>query len=233
MQGGGQIKRLRCLSFIQNVCHHTSPAFYPLSWTGYPHQQQRPHRSIHVIAIDSIYELAAPKVHSRCVTTPLVGSCPTFSPLPSPVSEQGGCFLLHYLAVTDHLYIGKWDALRCPDFPLVLGRGTAPSYSTSDKPSDCFQDANLHIFFDSYDSLTLKNQRKELKSPSQPSKHDYSSTTIEGSHTRLGIHTHAIGDSFIRDWGLTPTRLGIYFSRSSVKFLQFISKGKMGCVRNE
>lgn len=167
MQGGGQIKRLRRLSFIQNVRRRTSPAFYPLSWASYPHQQQCPHRSIRIIAIDSVHELAAPKAHSRCVTTPLVGSCPTFSPLPHSTFEGGGCFLLRYLAVTDHLYISKWDALRCPDFPLVLGRGVAPSYSTSDKPSDCFHDANIRIFFDSLVSLQPKNHRKELKNTSK------------------------------------------------------------------
>ena len=164
MQGGGQIKRPRRLSFIQDVRRRTPPAFYPLSWAGYPHQRQCPHRCIRTIAIDSVHELAAPKAHSRCVTTPLVGSCPTFSPLLHSTSECSGSFLLRCLAVTDHLYIGKWDALRCPDFPLVLGRGVAPSYSTSDKPSDCFHDANLRIFFDSPFSVLFKNDLKMVNS---------------------------------------------------------------------
>ena len=67
----------------------------------------------------SLHELAAPKVHSQCVTTPLVGSYPAFSPLPPP-SSGGGYFLLHCSTLADCFYIRKWAALCCPDFPLPL-----------------------------------------------------------------------------------------------------------------
>ena len=58
-----------CPSFIYDTCHHVPQAFYPLPWAGYPHS-------------GSIHELAAPKMHSQRVATLLVGSYPTFSPLP-------------------------------------------------------------------------------------------------------------------------------------------------------
>ena len=67
------LKRLspmfRRLSFIQTLCRHKVQAFYPPAWAGSPHSA-------------GIRELAAPKMHSRYVTIPLVGSYPTFSPLP-------------------------------------------------------------------------------------------------------------------------------------------------------
>ena len=82
----------------------------------------------------SLHELAAPKMHSRHVTVPLVGSYPTFSPfqslrqtkssevsLPYDLLPHRDCcyFLLHCSTLTDCFYIRKWDALCCPDFPLA------------------------------------------------------------------------------------------------------------------
>ena len=49
-----------------------------------------------------LHELATSKAHSTCVTTGLVGSYPTFSPLPC-----GGCFLLRLSAVTDCFPLGS------------------------------------------------------------------------------------------------------------------------------
>ena len=77
----------------------------------------------------SLHELAAPKMHSRHVTIPLVSSYLTFSPFhPQAMTmttrrgqRQGlgcCCFLLHDSAFADCFYIRKWDALCCPDFPL-------------------------------------------------------------------------------------------------------------------
>ena len=68
------------------------------------------------------------------VTTRLVGSYPTFSPLPR-VSEAV-IFFCVFPAVTDTLHINKRDALCCPDFPHT-------PCGASDKPSNCFQNAKL------------------------------------------------------------------------------------------
>ena len=68
------------------------------------------------------------------VATCLVGSCPTFSPLPH--LRRGGYFLLRYFTLTDNFHIKKQDALCCPDFPL------APE-SASGRPILCF----YYIFY--------------------------------------------------------------------------------------
>ena len=49
------------------------------------------------------------------VTTRLVGSCPTFSPLPR--LNEAVIFFCVTPAVADTLHINKRDALCCPDFP--------------------------------------------------------------------------------------------------------------------
>ena len=59
----------------------------------------------------------------------LVGSCPTFSPLP----RLNGAVILFCVnpAVADTLHINKRDALCCPDFPHT-------PCGASDRPSNCF-----------------------------------------------------------------------------------------------
>ena len=130
-----------CLSFIYSMSHLMAQAFYPP-----PHE---PHALPALLPgpsstragypqSDGLHELAAPKMHRRHVTMPLVGSYPTFSPFhPSTFSHAGnapcvfsgqgrspalgrGCcyFLLHYSTLADCFCIRKWDALCCPDFPL-------------------------------------------------------------------------------------------------------------------
>ena len=94
-----------CLSFIYSMSHPMAQAFYPPpnNRAGYP-------------GGGGLHELAAPKMHSRHVTVPLVSSYLTFSPF---LLEGSCCFLLHYSTLADCFYIRKWDALCCPDFPLV------------------------------------------------------------------------------------------------------------------
>lgn len=64
----------------------------------------------------------------------LVGSYPTFSPLPQHwrltavgAPRSGGCFLLLSPAVASGFHFQKQSALCCPDFPLA----PSPSRSTS------------------------------------------------------------------------------------------------------
>ena len=52
---------------------------------------------------------------ARSVTTRLVGSYSTFSPLPR--LNEAVVFFCVFPAVTDTLHIHKQDALCCPDFP--------------------------------------------------------------------------------------------------------------------
>ena len=59
--------------------------------------------------------LQLPGRTARGVTTRLVGSYPTFSPLPRICGAV--IFFCVYPAVADTLHINKRDALRCPDFP--------------------------------------------------------------------------------------------------------------------
>ena len=51
-----------------------------------------------------LHELSAPEVHSTCIAACLVGSYPTFSPLPMGI---GGCFLLHCYALADIFPLGS------------------------------------------------------------------------------------------------------------------------------
>ena len=66
-------------------------SFYPLARAGRPGNA-------------SIHELSAPGVHSTHVTTRLVSSYLTFSPLPD---TSGGCFLLHRLSLTTFFPLGS------------------------------------------------------------------------------------------------------------------------------
>lgn len=102
----------RCPSFIWVRCHQRTLSFYPLMWVKNS-RTSRPDDT-------SLRELSTSEVHSPYVTTRLVGSYPTFSPLP-PLSlplptnwfatvslGTGGSFLLHVFALTN-------------DFPLRSG----------------------------------------------------------------------------------------------------------------
>ena len=62
--------------------------------------------------------LQLPGRTAQDVTIRLVGSYPTFSPLP----RLNGAVVFFYVspAVTDTLHINKRDALCCPDFPHTL-----------------------------------------------------------------------------------------------------------------
>ncbi len=106
----------RCLSFIYGVCRHTSLSFYPLTClaagTGRPPCNA------------SLYELSASGVHSPCVATRLVGSYPTFSPLPAgfPLKKRETRRRLFSSALAnprEFLPVKKRSALCCPDFPLA------------------------------------------------------------------------------------------------------------------
>ena len=67
----------------------------------------------------------------------LVGSYPTFSPLP----RLNGAVIFFYVtpAVADTLHINKRDALCCPDFPHT-------PQGASDRPSNCFL-LQMYVFF--------------------------------------------------------------------------------------
>ena len=73
--------------------------------------------------------LQLPGRTARGVTTRLVGSYPTFSPLPHVCGAV--IFFCVYPAVADTLHINKRAALRCPDFPHT-------PCGASDRPSNCF-----------------------------------------------------------------------------------------------
>ena len=68
----------------------------------------------------------------------LVGSCPTFSPLP----RLNGAVILFCVnpAVADTLHINKRDALCCPDFPHT-------PCGASDRPSNCFLWCKISVKF--------------------------------------------------------------------------------------
>ncbi len=79
-----------------------------------------------------IHELATSKAHSTCVTTGLVGSYPTFSPLPC-----GGCFLLRLSAVADCFPLGSGM--------LCVARTFLSPVGDSGRPVS-FRTAKLRIF---------------------------------------------------------------------------------------
>ena len=65
---------------------------------------------------------------ARRVATRLVGSYPTFSPLPVS-GETGGCFLLRYSTLTDSFLLGS---------RMLCVARTFLSHMASDKPANCF-----------------------------------------------------------------------------------------------
>ena len=76
----------------------------------------------------SLHDLSTSKKHSTCVTTSLVGSYPTFSPLPP---EEGGCFLLLYSTLTDCFPLRS--GMLCVARTFLLHPEDA-----RDKPTNCF-----------------------------------------------------------------------------------------------
>ena len=66
----------------------------------------------------------------------LVGSYPTFSPLP----RLNGAVVFFYVtpAVADTLHINKRDALCCPDFPHT-------PYGASDRLANCFHGCKINV----------------------------------------------------------------------------------------
>ena len=53
-----------------------------------------------------LHDLTTPKMHSPHITIRLVGSYPTFSPLPFP-ERKGGYFLLHYSTLAGSFLLGS------------------------------------------------------------------------------------------------------------------------------
>jgi len=61
--------------------------------------------------------LQLPAMHSHAVTVALVGSCPTFSPLPARGEPRQAVVFFCIAPRSRVLPIKKRNALRCPDFP--------------------------------------------------------------------------------------------------------------------
>ena len=80
-----------------------------------------------------LHDLTTPKMHSPHIAIRLVGSYPTFSPLPP---GGGGYFLLHYSTLTDSFLLGSRMLCVARTF-LFYRKGT------SDKPTNCFLDAKV------------------------------------------------------------------------------------------
>ena len=82
------------MPFIYEQRHRCPLSFYPPAWTGRP-----------LFVFAGLHELSTPGVHSIDITADLVGSYPTFSPLPH--IKQGGSFLLHQLTLADLFPLGS------------------------------------------------------------------------------------------------------------------------------
>ena len=83
-----------------------------------------------------LHDLTTPKTHSPCVTTRLVGSYPTFSPLPMP-KDTGGYFLLRYSTLADSFLLGSRM--------LYVARTFLIRRSVSDRPTGCFCPAKIRF----------------------------------------------------------------------------------------
>ena len=90
------------LSFICAYCYQQTIAVYP------PARASNPQTPVYMT-------LQLPGRTAHGLTTRLVGSYPTFSPLP----HRSGAVIFFCVspAVADTLHINKRDALCCPDFP--------------------------------------------------------------------------------------------------------------------
>ena len=121
----GSVLLAQRLSFIYLTSHPVTLAFYPpshRSWfrAGYPQSM--------------VYmNLQLPDGTARRSPDGWWSLTPPSHPYPlylEPVlrlkSKRGGCFLLPTPTVTNSFYFRKWDALRCPDFPLVPQHSSPP-----------------------------------------------------------------------------------------------------------
>ena len=82
-----------------------------------------------------LHDLTTPKMHSPHIAIRLVGSYPTFSPLPP---GGGGSFLLHGSTLADSFLLGS--RMLCVARTFLLYR------STSDKPADCYSECKGTYF---------------------------------------------------------------------------------------
>ena len=134
------------LSFIYSMSHPMAQAFYPLP----NYRAGNPNGG-------SLHELAAPKMHSRHVTVPLVGSYPTFSPFqslhqskspkvfPNPIYSHTETVVIFFCIAqpsrtASTLGSGMPCAARTFLLPPII-------WWFSDRPSDCFHIAKLTFFF--------------------------------------------------------------------------------------
>ena len=98
----------------------------------------------------SLHELAAPEMHSQCVTTPLVGSYPAFSPLLHPRRQVQDVKSFAHLQHGAVVFFCITQPLRTAS---ILGSGMPCAARTflsqfhketdSDRPSGCFSTAKV------------------------------------------------------------------------------------------
>ena len=115
-----------CLSFIYSMSHPMAQAFYPPpnNRAGYP-------------GGGGLHELAAPKMHSRHVTVPLVSSYLTFSPfLPGEAVVLFFCITQPSRTAST---LGSGMPCAARTFLVWLCR------TTSDRPSGCFPAAKVRL----------------------------------------------------------------------------------------
>ena len=125
------ISRVLCLlpKRGKGVCHLSTPSVTDMALASYPPARAGyPQTPVYML-------LQLPRQTARCVTTRLVSSYLTFSPLPLRKRRLFSSPLLNPHGL---LAVNKWDALCCPDFPL-----SPPERGASDKPSDCFRGAKV------------------------------------------------------------------------------------------
>ena len=101
------------LSFILTVCRQTAPA--PKRRAAYPPAMDEQPLAAGVFGLATHRMCGMPCRHGiRWALTP------PFHPYPCPLCEEdaGGRFLSHFPRRRRRLVVGKYGALRCPDFPL-------------------------------------------------------------------------------------------------------------------
>lgn len=96
-------------------------------------------RNVRKPACASLHELAAPKMHSRYVTTPLVGSYPAFSPLPF----RAVVFFCMTQPSRTASTLGSGMPCAARTFLSPSVQIQARHLSASDKPSNCFPPAKI------------------------------------------------------------------------------------------
>ena len=96
----------------------------------------------------TIHELAASKMHSRSVATPLVGSCPTFSPLP-PGRRLFSSALLNPRGLL------PFSVVECSVLPGLSSSVFIRNASAADRPT-AFE-LQRYTFFSKHNHTWLKN----------------------------------------------------------------------------